>query len=763
MQARKELGFWMCTALVVGNTIGIGIFVLPASLAPYGFNAMIGWGVTILGMTVLARVFARLAREFPAADGPYAYIESTSGRVPAFISIWCYWVSVWITNAAIAIGVVGYLGKVLPALGAFPPALLALAILWLLIAVNLLGVRMGGRVQVATTALKLLPMAAIVLLGAWLLATTPASYVAHPPPTPLTLEGLMAASTIALFAMLGIESAAVPAGRVHDPERTIPRATMAGTLLTAAIYVIVSSMALLLIPQQELGQSAAPFADLLDTFMGVGNGRLLAVFVVVSGLGALNGWTLLVGELTASMARHGSLPKPLERLNARGAPGLALIVTGLLASAMVLMNYSKSLVEGFTFLTLIVTAANLPLYLFCAFALVVLWRRGVRKLPGTMLVLGVLGTAYTIFAFVGLGREPFLWALVLGAVGLPFYFLMQRRRATIAPGLVLALAAVLAGAGAAPRIALAESQAPPTPQYTADGRSTVEQLASRFQSLATDHGWRQETIHAYAGEDDLQIRSWTTTRRGEALWILSGIHGEEPAGPNAIARNLASIVELADSGVPVVLIPLCNPKAYRNNWRYPNTAERDWRKGGYSVGDAEYLLPDLEDGAKPRAAAPPGPETQALTEFVLRTAQAYPPRLVLDLHEDELSTEGGYIYSQGSAAAGGGVGAEIIRLLQASGIPIRQSGRTRFGEPIAAGVISRDDKGQPIRDGSIDELLASREILVAGQRVAGPAAPTVIVVETPAFAGSQFDLRVAAQGAVVRHARALWALSSAAP
>jgi len=104
----KELGFWMCTALVVGNTIGIGIFLLPASLAPYGFNAMIGWGITVLGMSVLARVFARLARGFPEADGPYAYIQATLGDQAAFVAIWCYWVSCWITNAAIAIGVVGY-------------------------------------------------------------------------------------------------------------------------------------------------------------------------------------------------------------------------------------------------------------------------------------------------------------------------------------------------------------------------------------------------------------------------------------------------------------------------------------------------------------------------------------------------------------------------------------------------------------------------------------------------------------------------------
>ena len=429
MQQPKELGFWMCTALVVGNTIGMGIFVLPASLAPYGFNAMLGWGVTVLGMTMLARVFAQLAREFPAADGPYSYIEQTTGKLAAYIAIWCYWVSCWITNAALAIGLVGYLGKVLPGLDAVSPVVLATVLIWLFVGVNLLGVRTGGGVQIVTTALKLLPMFVILGLGAWLLLTEPAVYTRHPPTTPITLEALMAASTIALFAMLGIESAAVPAGRVRDPEKNIPRSTLFGTLLMAVIYIGVSAMAMLLLEQDQLAQSSAPFADLLDQFVGAGNGRLLSVFVVISGLGALNGWTLVVSELTASMGRHGFLPQGVRGLNARGAPWIALALTGALATGMVLMNYSKSMVEGFTFLSQVVTAANLPLYLLCAIALVVLTRRGDRKPPGSLFVLGILGTAYVVFAFIGLGREPFVWSLVLGVAGLPLYWLMRKRSA----------------------------------------------------------------------------------------------------------------------------------------------------------------------------------------------------------------------------------------------------------------------------------------------------------------------------------------------
>lgn len=422
----RELGFWMCTALVVGNTIGMGIFLLPASLAPYGYKALIGWGITVVGMTVIARVFARLARNFPDADGPYAYMRSTLGEWPAFIALWCYWISLWVTCAVLVVGVVGYLGAALPGAATLPPLALSLGLLWLFVALNLLGVRASGGVQVLTTVLKLLPMFAVMALGGWLLFVDPAAYTQSVPSTPEGFGPLLAASTISLYAMLGVESAAVPAGRVRDASRVIPRATMVGTLITAVVYVAVSAVAIFLIPQQELAVASAPFSDLLDRFY-TGSGRWLAVFVVVSGLGALNGWMMLTGELTRTMAGHGLLPAWLGVHNTRGAPSAGLLAAGMLGSAMVLMNYSRSLIEGFTFLTLVVTAANLPLYLFCAIALLVLWRRG-QRLTSDLLVLGLLGSAYTVFAMVGMGQEPFLWGIVLGLAGLPMYAVLRRRK-----------------------------------------------------------------------------------------------------------------------------------------------------------------------------------------------------------------------------------------------------------------------------------------------------------------------------------------------
>ena len=434
---RRELGPWMATALVVGNVIGMGIFMQPASLAPYGFNAFIAWVVTVAGCGALALVFAMLARRMPHADGPLGYMRETLGEGAAFAALWCYWVSMWVTNAALAVAVTGYACVVFPPLAAMPAAAVATGLVWLFVAINLLGVRAGGGVQVATTLLKIVPLVLVMVLGLWLLFTEPAVYVANLPDTPISLGSTLGASSIALFAMLGFESAAVPAGRVRDPERTIPRATLLGTLITAVIYLAVTAIALLLVPQATLAKSGAPFIDVLNRLAGAGNGRWLAFFVVISGLGCLNGWTLLVGEITRTLGARGLLPAALGRNNPRGAPAAALVFTGLLATGLTLMNYSRSLVDGFTFLSVVVTAANLPLYLFCAGGLVLLWRRDPTLLPTGAWFAGAIGAAYSVFAFVGIGLEAFLWALALVSAGLPLYAwrrLRQRGRGLQGPG-----------------------------------------------------------------------------------------------------------------------------------------------------------------------------------------------------------------------------------------------------------------------------------------------------------------------------------------
>jgi APA family basic amino acid/polyamine antiporter len=424
----------MCTALVIGNTIGIGIFMMPAALAPFGLNSLVGWLITVLGCVAVAWVFAGLARVFPQDDGPYAYTQRAFGNATAFMVLWCYWVSIWVTNATIATGVVGYLTALVPALNANPllPAITGLVLIWIFVAVNLLGVRTVGWMQILTMILKLVPMGAVITLGLYEFFTEPSVYTQHLPATPINFTDIAAASTIALFAMLGIECATIPAGRVRNPERTIPRATIVGTLITAFIYISVFVVPLLLIPQDELAKSNAPFADLLSRFTGAGAGHVLAIFVVISGLGALNGWTLMAGELTQTFARHGTLPEGLAKVNAHAAPTRALLLTGAAASLMLVMNYTESMAKGFAFLSVVVTAANIPLYLFCGLGIVVLWRRGEISRPSRRELLlvfaAVVATAFCIWLFIGVGLRSLLWAVALALVGVPVYWWMRRTR-----------------------------------------------------------------------------------------------------------------------------------------------------------------------------------------------------------------------------------------------------------------------------------------------------------------------------------------------
>ena len=435
MSGDRQFGLGMATALVVGNTIGMGIFMQPAALAPFGMNALTGWAAVIFGCICLALTFSALARKLPQADGPFGYVRATLGEVIAFPALWCYWISVWATLPVLAIGVVGYFVTVLPQAAGISRAVLAITFIWTFVAVNLLGVKSGGRVQVITSLLKVVPLLLVMVVGAYSILANPGAYTPNLPTTPITGQASMAAAAVALYAMLGFESAAIAAGRVRDPERTIPRATLIGTLLVAALYVAIVAIGLLVVPQETLAASNAPFVTIADSLLGPGNGRWVSLFVVVSGLGCLNGWTLLAGELTRTLSSHRLLPPILGESNRFGVPWASLLLAGALATFLGLMNYSATLVGAFTTLSLIVSAANLPLYVCCAFALFAMLKRDSVGLSPALWFAGVGGVAFAAFAFKGVGWTPFLWALGLGVVGVPIYLLMRRLVARqVAPG-----------------------------------------------------------------------------------------------------------------------------------------------------------------------------------------------------------------------------------------------------------------------------------------------------------------------------------------
>ncbi|MEO6222171.1 MAG: amino acid permease [Vicinamibacterales bacterium] len=434
---RDSLGFWMAIALVMGNMVGSGVFLLPSSLAAFGGLSLAGWMASTVGATCLALVFARLARMEPAAGGPYAYTRKAFGDLPAFLVAWGYWISTWGTLAALAVAGVGYLDPFFPTLVRTPAlaALLAIAVVWLLTMVNVAGVRRAGQVQVVTTVLKLLPLIVVGIGGLFFLA--PPHFAIHATSLGDAAGQVTQTATLTLWAFLGLEAATIPADTIANPERTIPRATVVGTLLAATIYMISTVGVMSLVPPAVLATSTAPFADGARALLGNPAANLVAIGAAISCFGALNGWTLVVGQLPLAVARDGLFPEFFSRVSPRGTPVAGMVLAAVLASALIAMNYTRGLVELFTFIILLSTLSTLVPYVFSALAVfrivdpaapVGAGGTARARLPAMVKAFASLAFAYGLWAIGGAGQETVYWGFLLLMSGLPVFVWVTRNR-----------------------------------------------------------------------------------------------------------------------------------------------------------------------------------------------------------------------------------------------------------------------------------------------------------------------------------------------
>ncbi|MEG3175526.1 amino acid permease [Sphingomonas sp. RB3P16] len=412
---QRPFGFWTATALVVGGMVGSGIFVLPAQLAPYGWTSVAAWGAGVGGALLIAWVLTKLTAAMPAATGVVAICGAGLGPLPGVLVGWSYWVSVWSANAVIALTAIRYLAQFVPALAAtsLSLALSATVLLWLLTLLNLGGARLAGAFQVATTALKLLPLAAIVLILAALAFGGGAAFRAEPHP-PFAWGELTPALTLAFFAIVGFEAASVAAERVRDPARNVVRATLFGLALTGVLYVIVCSGIIFALPGAEVAAAQAPFALFVERFWGHQAGLATAAFAAIAAIGALNGWTLLQGEVPLGMARSGLLPRWIGRTSARDVPIPVLLLATTLASVLVLSNATRSLGGLLDFMLRLTAAASIWLYAGACLTALLL-----RIAP----IAAVAGLAFAGWAMWGAGAEAAGASVGLMLTALPLYWL----------------------------------------------------------------------------------------------------------------------------------------------------------------------------------------------------------------------------------------------------------------------------------------------------------------------------------------------------
>ncbi len=424
----EKIGLITTTSLVVGGVIGAGIFLLPASLASYGSISILGWLFTATGALILAKIFSNFSKIIVnKSGGPYAYSKAGFGDFIGFLVAWGYWISCWISNAGLALAIVGALTVFFPVLETEPllKVSVGLGMIWFFTWINSRGIQTAGKVQVVTTVLKLLPLAFIILVGVFFFD------IDNFPAFNLTDESNFATfpvvAALTLYAFLGLESATIPAENVENPEKTIPRATMLGTIIVTIVYILSTIVLFGILPVDVLANSAAPFAEAGEVIGGKYAGYFVAAGAAISGMGCLNGWILMSAQLPMAIAKDKMFPRIFKKENKNGAPIFGIVIGSVLTTIILLLNISDGLVDQFTFIVNLTVLACLVPYLFvsASYIIVLIEKKvHVHNFLKTF-VLGSLGFAYSIWAIYGSGSDTVFYGFLLLLLGIPFYVIMK--------------------------------------------------------------------------------------------------------------------------------------------------------------------------------------------------------------------------------------------------------------------------------------------------------------------------------------------------
>jgi APA family basic amino acid/polyamine antiporter len=408
-EKQEQLGFWMTTALVIGSTIGAGIFMLPVTLAPLGANAVIGWIVSSFGILCLAFAIAQLGRKGGA--GIQAYVEQVFGSGIGFLVTWAFWCNVTAGNAAMALAASSATSAVFPVLRTpLSVALLGIGYVCVLVAINATGVRSSGRMAIVTVALKILPLLAAILLAALTLmgggSLQSINYV------PITAGAIATAVALTLTALTGFEAAVAPVNKIKDAPRTVPRAILIGASSVAILYLLCSTSVSLLLPADQLARSPAPFADAIGRSWGSAAAALVSLGMVISALGTLSVGLLLTGELSYSMALRRDMPAWLAWTSGKGTPILGQVFGSAISILLVVVNISGSTAGLFSLMMLISGISILVLYVVGALAAAMEAREPIARLAI------VIGFLFSLYAVYGAGLEANLWVCALLAAGI---------------------------------------------------------------------------------------------------------------------------------------------------------------------------------------------------------------------------------------------------------------------------------------------------------------------------------------------------------
>ncbi len=431
----RALGVSSATGLVIGSIVGTGVFTMPAVLAGAGTMSLAVLGVIAIGAMLLAVLFGQLTRRVPNSDGGlYAYARHEFGDFAGYLTGWCYWIQSWAGNAAIVSSWVFYVTALFGwKANGTEEWLIALVGLWVPAAINLAGVRQMAWFQNVTVVLKFLPLLFIGIVG-WAFVRS-ANFGNFNMSGGSLYSGIGIAAGVALFSFIGVEAAAITAKRVRNPERNVGRASLLGTGLSAILYLLTAAVVMGLVAHHTLVGTGSPFVNAFDSmFPGTPwAGTFIAAVAVASGIGALNGWTLLVTETSRAIAQDDLFPRPFAWEDRKHTAWFGILVGTILPSLLMLWAYeTKTGLTVFTYLVdLTVVTVAIP-YFMSAIAQLTFLVSKRRRVQGWLLardlLVATISVLFSMWVTFASGYQTVYQALVVLMAGLIMYALLNARR-----------------------------------------------------------------------------------------------------------------------------------------------------------------------------------------------------------------------------------------------------------------------------------------------------------------------------------------------
>ncbi|MPQ43311.1 APC family permease [Clostridium tarantellae] len=431
---KKEIGLFTATSLVVGNMMGSGIFMLPATLAQVASpgSILIAWILTGLGALVLSLTYANLGSKIPKTGGVYEYTRLAYGNFMGFTSAWLYWNGSWIGNATIFIVVTTYLGEVITTLTSKPIIgfLFCSALLWIATYINIRGTKLAGKINCIITIFKILLFIFFIVIG---LLNFNIANLNPLFPSGKGINTVPIAAALTLWAFMGLETATVAGGEIKNPEKNIKRSTILGMLISTLLYIAISVVAMGAMQSSNLSKSIAPISDIISKGLGLKNITILNIAIAISILGTGFGWLLSTARVAYAAGEDGIFPKVFSKLHPKyDTPYVALIIGSIAINIIFLLNFTKGLSNAYNFIVILATLSYLPIYASTAIGEIILLLKGEQKSNLKnyigLIIRGLIGFIFSVWAIIASGQEVVMYGFLLIMMGIPLYAYMKIKK-----------------------------------------------------------------------------------------------------------------------------------------------------------------------------------------------------------------------------------------------------------------------------------------------------------------------------------------------